>query len=195
MNYTLLLIVICSVVYILELIWGQFVYYVAFDPSHALNMPWQFITSLFAHGSFMHLFINMYVLFFFGIKLERWIGGLNFLKVFFISGIVGNIVHLIYSNILGYPILSLGASGAVCGILGVLAVLEPNMTIMIFPIPIPIKLKTAVGLFAIFEIICIVFSILPFIGHDAHLGGLFTGLLLGKMFEKKYGIQHYIHGN
>jgi membrane associated rhomboid family serine protease len=120
------------------------------------------------------------------LKLENWVGSSNFLKVFFISGVVGNIAHLVYSSFLGYSIISMGASGAVCGILGTLVVLEPNMKIMLFPIPIPINLSTAMVLFVIFEIACILFSILPTIGHDAHLGGLFAGLLIGKMLEKKY---------
>lgn len=195
MSYTLLIIGICLATYILELIWGQFVYYIAFNPAYALNMPWQFITSLFAHGSFMHLFINMYVLFFFGTKLENWVGSSNFLKVFFISGVVGNIAHLVYSSFLGYPVISMGASGAVCGILGALTILEPDMKIMLFPIPIPINLSTAMVLFVIFEIACILFSILPTIGHDAHLGGLFAGLLIGKMLEKKYKNQYYIYSS
>jgi len=188
MLYTILIIIICVITYILEVLWNPIVYYIAFNPAYALSMPWQFITSLFAHANPSHLFINMFVLLFFGTKLERLVSSSNFLKIFFISGIVGNIVHLVYSNMVGYPIISLGASGAICGVLGTLTVLRPNMKIIIFPIPVPIKLKIAMFLFAVFEIVCLVYSILPFIGHDAHLGGLFTGLLFGYLLKKKYGV-------
>jgi hypothetical protein len=177
--------VLCVITYLVEVIWNPIVYYIAFNPANIFNMPWQFITSLFAHANPSHLFVNMITLLFFGTKLEKLVGSRYFLIVFFISGVMGNIVHLMYAQITGLQVSSLGASGAICGVLGTLMILKPNMKIMIIPIPFPIKLRTAILLFAIFEIICIIFSILPFIGHDAHLGGLFTGLVLGKIIKNK----------
>ena len=191
MRYTFTIIGICLIVFVLELLLKGLIDLLAFNPVYALNMPWQFITSIFVHANFMHLFINMFVLFFFGIKLERWVGGANFLKIFFTSGIVGNIAYLLYSDITNMYIPALGASGVVSGVLGALTVLEPNMKIMIFPIPIPIKLKIAIILYAGFEILCLVFSVLPTIGHAAHLGGLFTGIIFGKILEKRYKFYHY----
>ncbi|WP_292461069.1 rhomboid family intramembrane serine protease [Methanothermococcus sp.] len=184
MNYTIYIIGICIVMFIFELFFNSLVPILSFNPANALNMPWQFITAMFIHANFMHLFANMFVLFFFGIKLERLIGGANFIKVFFISGIVGNIAYLLYSDYTNTYIPALGASGAISGVLGTLTILEPNMKIVMFPLPIPIKLKTATMVFAIFEIICVLFSILPSIGHICHLGGLFTGIFFGKMFKK-----------
>ncbi|WP_421078212.1 rhomboid family intramembrane serine protease [Methanothermococcus sp. Ax23] len=191
MRYTITIIGLCIIIYLFGLFSNNLIYLLLFNPYYALNMPWQFITSIFVHANFMHLFVNMFVLFFFGIKLERWVGGANFIKIFFISGIVGNIAYLLYSDFTNLYIPALGASGAVSGILGALTVLEPNMRIMIFPFPVPIKLKTATILFAGFGILCLMFSILPTIGHAAHLGGLFTGMLFGKIFKRKMNYPSY----
>ncbi|AEH06534.1 rhomboid family intramembrane serine protease [Methanothermococcus okinawensis] len=191
MRYTITIIGVCVVVFLFELFSNSLVNLLSFNPQYALNMPWQFITSIFIHGSFTHLFLNMFVLFFFGLRLEKWIGGANFLKIFFISGIAGNIAYLLYSYSTNQYIPAVGASGAISGIIGALTILDPNMEIMIFPFPIPIKLKYATILFAGFEILCLIFSIMPTIGHAAHLGGLFTGMLCGKLLNKRYISYYY----
>ena len=87
---------------------------------------WTFITSMFMHGSFFHIFANMFSLFFIGNFLERIIGKKRFFWVYMISGIVGGGFFVLASLIFGgLDVPAVGASGAIFGLLGVLAVLVP----------------------------------------------------------------------
>ncbi len=98
---------------------------------------WTLLTSIFLHGSFFHLFANMFSLFFIGNFLEKIIGRKRFVKVYFASGLVGGIFFIIASllfNSLNVP--AVGASGAIFGILGVLAVLIPYSKIYLIVGPL-----------------------------------------------------------
>lgn len=157
--------------------------YLAFFPQELINYPWMIITSIFLHADLNHLFFNMFALFFLGINLERMIGQKRFLMLFLISGIIGNIGYLLYAYALGDPrIPAIGASGAVYGVMGILAMLRPKMMIFIYGlIPMPMILVTIlwgigdiVGLFAPSGI-----------AHGAHLGGLFVGVLYGLALRQR----------
>lgn len=89
----------------------------------------QLISSMFLHGSFMHLAMNMVVLYQFGSILERFLGKLKFALIYLIGGILTNVLSLIYVIIkinLGEFTNTIGASGAICVLLGVLAFLDKN---------------------------------------------------------------------
>ena len=87
---------------------------------------WTFITSMFMHGSFFHIFANMFSLFFIGNFLERIIGKKRFFWVYMISGVIGGLFFVLASLIFGgLDIPAVGASGAIFGLLGILAVLVP----------------------------------------------------------------------
>ncbi|MEM4137427.1 MAG: rhomboid family intramembrane serine protease [Candidatus Anstonellaceae archaeon] len=141
--------------------------------------PWQLISSIFLHGGFMHLFLNLYALYFFGQYLEYQIGTKKFLFLFFSCGLAGNLLYLftIYLNIIP-PIPALGASGAIYGILGALAVLNPNLQILLFGF-IPLRMKEAAILWFVMEFVGS-FDVSSGIGSAAHLGGLVLGYLIAK---------------
>lgn len=87
---------------------------------------WTFLTSMFAHVQFFHIFANMFSLFFIGSFLERILGKKRFFWVYLISGLVGGIFFVLSGWIFGdMSIPAVGASGAIFGLLGVLAVLVP----------------------------------------------------------------------
>jgi membrane associated rhomboid family serine protease len=87
---------------------------------------WTILTSMFFHASFFHLFANMFSLFFIGNFLEKIIGRKRFFLVYIFSGIVGGIFYVGASFLLGnLDLPAVGASGAIFGLLGVLAVLVP----------------------------------------------------------------------
>jgi membrane associated rhomboid family serine protease len=87
---------------------------------------WTLITSMFLHAGFFHLFANMFSLFFIGSFLENLIGKKRFIWVYIISGIVGGIFFVFASLIFGnLSAPAVGASGAIFGLLGILAVLVP----------------------------------------------------------------------
>jgi uncharacterized protein len=142
---------------------------------------WGIFTSIFLHGGFFHFFFNGYALYMFGLFLERRIGGKNILKIFLAAGLIGSLVHVALAALFGTGgLYALGASGGIFGILGALMVLSPDIRIITFPIPIPMKLWQGILMFTIFAMLFI-----PSIAHDVHIAGLVVGLMLGKYFRGK----------
>lgn len=120
----------------------------------------------------------MLALFFFGSALERRIGGRALAALFLASGIIGNIGYMITSADPTIPVI--GASGAIYGVMGALAVLAPLMIVFIYGmIPIPMILAAAVWGFLDF----ISLTSPSGIAYGAHLGGLFAGVLVGLYFR------------
>jgi len=86
---------------------------------------WTFLTSMFLHAGFFHIFANMFSLFFIGNFLEKIIGRKRFIGVYLISGLIGGIFFVVSGLIFSNDVSGIGASGAIFGLLGVLAVLVP----------------------------------------------------------------------
>jgi membrane associated rhomboid family serine protease len=111
----------------------------ALTPAYILSGQklWTLITSMFVHASFFHIFANMFSFFFIGNLLEKLIGRKRFIKVYFVSGLVGGLAFvlagLLFNN-LNVP--AVGASGAIFGLLGVLAVLVPYSKIYLIVGPL-----------------------------------------------------------
>ncbi|HLT24716.1 MAG TPA: rhomboid family intramembrane serine protease [Ignavibacteria bacterium] len=142
---------------------------------------YQMVTSAFLHANFMHLFFNMFALFTFGFSLEAFFielyggleGSLYFFLIYVISLLVGSVLPvLIHRNDPTY--VAVGASGAVSGIVFSYIIFDPTSTIYVLFLPMPAYL---------FAILWIGFSIygmktrLGNIGHEAHLGGAFGGVI------------------
>ncbi len=133
--------------------------------------PWRIITSMFLHGSPMHLLFNMYVLFIFGSLVEAKIGTKRFLGIYFAAGILASIVGSFI-----YP-AALGASGAIMGLIGIIVLLMPNLQVLLFFV-IPMSMRTLGILLVLIDALGLLgFGIFgPNIAHAAHLVGLFVGL-------------------
>lgn len=146
--------------------------------------PWQLITSMFLHIEFWHFFINMFVLLFFGSELERRLGDKMYLKIFFLSGLAGNLGYIVYAYTVDTFIPALGASAAIFGIMGCLAIIAPEIRVMIFPFPIPIGIRTALFLFAAYDFWMMTLTtagvMTTNVANIAHLAGLAFGLYYGK---------------
>ena len=179
-NCSYLLLVLISVSYVLQLLIPGYTEHLMLVPAFLRERPWTLVTHIFLHGGFMHFLINMFVLLFFAPTLERKIGSVKFLLIFFLSGIFAGIGYSLTSDV---P--SLGASGAVYGILGTLAVLMPKMKVYIFPLPIPIDIWIVVIIFALyFDVLPIMIGSPDRIAHTAHLSGLFFGLFAGMYLKR-----------
>lgn len=176
--YALWLAVICSVVWIFQQIIPSLTDEFALNSSDVFSKPWTLVTYIFLHGSFDHLFYNMFALVLFGLILERVIGGKKFLITFFISGVVAGIGSVLFYT------SSIGASGAIYGIIGVLGFLRPRMAVWSFGFPLP--MIAAVILWAAGDLIGL-FTPSDLIGHAAHLFGLAFGLAYGIYLKKNYG--------
>ncbi|MCB0386382.1 MAG: rhomboid family intramembrane serine protease [Bdellovibrionales bacterium] len=142
---------------------------------------WVLLTSAFSHLHFLHFFVNMYVLLGFGSFLERTLGRLRFLTFYLLAGMVGSFAHAAVSAFyLSDPSLpALGASGALAGVILVFSLLFPKEKILIMGI-IPVPAILGAALFIGLDLWGLAAQSggggLP-IGHGAHLGGSFTGIL------------------
>lgn len=145
----------------------------------ALNAPWtgrfrvwQLVTYMFMHGGFDHLFFNMFALWMFGYVLENFWGWKRFLIYYLVCGIGAGLLNLL---IPGWG-LTVGASGAVYGILLAFGMMFPNERIYLYFL-MPIKAKWFVIGYAAIELFEGLFR-MDGIAHFAHLGGMLFGLLL-----------------
>ena len=142
--------------------------------------PYQVVTHMFAHGGWMHILFNMYALWMFGTALERVWGPKRFLIFYLACGLAAGITQMLLSD---GP--SVGASGAIMGLLAAFAYLFPNTQFFIIPIPVPIKAKYLVAIYAAIDIFG---GIHPGkavnIAHFAHLGGLVMGFILVLIWNK-----------
>ncbi len=137
---------------------------------------YRLISSGFLHGSWWHLLFNLYALFSFGETLEAVIGGTNFLFIYFVSLIGGNILSL-YIHRFDSQYAAIGASGAVCGIIFASIVIFPDMEIGMFLLPFSLT-SWMYGLLFVLISIYGIKSRMSNIGHDAHLGGALLGMLV-----------------
>lgn len=146
------------------------------------------ITSGFLHGSWMHLLLNMYVLYIFSGFFEG-ATTLYFLLLYFGSLVGGNLLALwIRGNQGSYQ--AVGASGAVSGLLFAYSILAPNSTILLF-----FFIPMWTWLFAVLYVVFSIYGIKTRrdnIGHEAHLGGAIVGLLITVVFYPAETMQHPI---
>ena len=150
-------------------------------PALLLKQPWTIITSMFVHGSLWHVLLNMISLFFLGSFLIRAAGERSFLAVFFLGGVAGNILFIL----LAHPYSTgIGASGAIFALGGALAVIVPRVPVLILFIPVPVPLWVAI-------IVFFLFSFLPNIAWQAHLGGLLLGLIAGLILRRRRRIYSF----
>jgi len=172
------LIIINFMVFIATTISGNIIYQLGLVPASLAQRPWTLFTALFVHANFWHIFGNMVTLYFFGTFLSRLIGNSRFLIVYFVGGIIGNLVFLALgpSNA-----IAIGASGAVYAVAGTLVVLVPKLRVALWGvIPMPL-----------WVLILVFFILWPFIfGFDlniawqAHIGGLAVGIIAGFIFRR-----------
>lgn len=138
--------------------------------------PWQLITYQFMHGSFSHILFNMFSLWMFGIEIENYWGSKKFLYFYLTCGVSAGLCHLFISPLLGSVAApTIGASGAVYGVLTAFALLFPNRLIFLYFF-IPIKAKYLVTFLIVMEFM-LVDSANSGIAHLAHLGGALAGLI------------------
>ena len=150
----------------------------ALNPISFIWKPWQLVTYMFMHGGFGHLFFNMYTLFIFGSVLENVWGTKKFLTFYFVTGIGAALVNIGVQYLTGSFALTVGASGAIYGILMGYAMLYPDSRLtLLFP-PVSMKAKWFVLIFAGIELLTGVTGTGGGIAHFAHLGGLIFGFLL-----------------
>lgn len=176
-----------------------------FYPSSPYFHWWQYLTHMFMHGGFWHIFFNMYSLWLFGSLVERTLGTRKYLVLYFVCGLGAVALHLgvmslqvenfisqmkdplldaaqraiaqsQYTDVLRTP--TVGASGAIYGLMLTYALLYPsNRFTLIFP-PVTLSAKTMVIIFAAIELFTGIRGVTDGVAHFAHLGGMLFAWLL-----------------
>ena len=203
------IIIINILVMVMTSLNGDFMYekFALFYPTSPFFHWWQPVTHMFMHGGFWHLFFNMYTLYIFGRVLEERWGARKFLVFYFVTGLGAALVHTgvewlqmqnWMSQVAEGAIAAqakihalkmtptVGASGAIYGVLMGFAMLYPDARMaLIFP-PVSMKAKWFVLVFAAIELLTGVTGTGGGIAHFAHLGGLIFGFLLMMYWKKRH---------
>lgn len=173
-----------------------------FYETFALSFPvgiktlFQLVSYMFMHANFTHLFFNMFALWMFGRIVEYDLGSKRFLTYYLICGVGAALIQLgvNYAEIStlvaqGYTHLprftTVGASGAVFGLLLAYGMLHPNNVVMLMFPPIALKAKWFVVIYGALELMGGVASSGSNVAHFAHLGGMLFGWLLLRTWKKK----------
>lgn len=139
--------------------------------------PLQFVSYMFLHAGLSHLFFNMFALWMFGRQLEYDLGSRRFLIYYLICGMGAGVLNLLVMQFTGDYGVTIGASGAVFGILLAFGLIHPNERLLLLIPPIPIKAKYFVMAYGALELIQ-GFAVSDNVAHFAHLGGMLFGALL-----------------
>lgn len=173
-----------------------------FYETFALSFPvgfrtiFQSVSYMFMHANFTHLFFNMFALWMFGRIVEYDLGSKRFFIYYLICGVGAAAIQLIvnYAEIMtlvaqGYHHLprftTVGASGAVFGLLLAYGMLHPNNVVMLMFPPIALKAKWFVVIYGVLELMGGVASSGSNVAHFAHLGGMLFGFLLLRYWKKR----------
>jgi membrane associated rhomboid family serine protease len=203
------LIIINVIVFVATLINQEFMVskFALFYPASPFFRPWQIITHMFMHGGIWHIVFNMYALFMFGSVIERTIGEKKFLILYFVCGLGAVALHLGVQYIQAQTFMNgiadgsataaanyaslkmtptLGASGAIYGLLITYAMLFPDARLSIIFLPFTsMSSKTWIIIFAVIELVTGITGTIDGIAHFAHLGGMLFGWLLIRYWRKK----------
>ena len=174
-----------------------------FYPSSRFFHWWQVITHMFMHGGFWHIFFNMYTLFIFGVVVERILGSKKFVLFYFVCGLGAAALHMGVQYLQMQSFLAsesqtalqsivalkntptVGASGAIYGVLMGYAMLFPDSKMtLLFP-PVTLSAKWMVVIFAVIELFTGVVGFTDGVAHFAHLGGMLIGWLMIKWWRRR----------
>ena len=167
---------IIFIIFLLQFFIDGFTGYFILDTRIVLLKVYTLITAIFLHSGIPHLFYNIFGLALFGSILEHIIGSKKFLILFFASGLIASLISIpFYARVLG-------ASGAIFGILGMLGILRPRLTVWLYSMPMPMILALFVwgagdvlGIFAPTGT-----------ANIAHLGGLAAGVVVGLVYRTQF---------
>jgi membrane associated rhomboid family serine protease len=146
-----------------------------FAPAYVLPIPgapfepWRMLTSVFTHGSILHLLLNMYTLFIFGSVLERMLGRWRYLALFLISGLGGSVGVVLLADPLTAVV---GASGAIFGLMGAFFIINRHLGGNSVQLLVLVAINLAYGFFV------------PGIAWQAHVGGLIAGGIAALIFVR-----------
>lgn len=141
-------------------------------------LPWQLLTYAFVHAGPQHLLFNMFGVFMFGSDLERVWGPRRYLSFYLTCALAAAVAQILVTTITGAYYPTVGASGAIFGLLLAYAMVFPNRTLMLLFPPIPMRAPVFVAVYGLIELVLGVTGTQEGVAHFAHLGGMVGGFLL-----------------
>lgn len=154
------------------------------DSSH-VEYVWTWLTSIFTHGGLLHLGLNSLVLAMFGPLAERVLGTRRFIFLFFGTALIAALAEVMVAIFVGTPAFLVGASGAISGIIGLVATTEPDTRVYFFGIvPMPLWVTAALVSFGSIAVVVLYGTGAFGIAHLAHAGGLFAGVAYGLTIDE-----------
>lgn len=145
----------------------------------------QLVSYMFLHGGFSHLFFNMFALWMFGRIVEYDLGSKRFLTYYLTCGVGAGVIQLLVNYLEGMPSITVGASGAVFGLLLAYGMMHPNNVVMLMFPPVALKAKWFVVIYGVIELFSGVYSSGSNVAHFAHLGGMLFGFLLLRHWRRE----------
>lgn len=152
--------------------------------------PWQLVTYAFLHGGYMHIFFNMFALYMFGGTIEDTFGARNFTLYYLVCLVTAALAQLLVVKYFTHGFEpTLGASGAIFGVLLAFGMLYPQVKLMLLFLPIPIPAWLFVIGYGAVELVLGVAGWQPDVAHFAHLGGMLGGFLMIQYWRGKFPIK------
>ncbi len=147
------------------------------------------LTSMFMHGGWLHIAGNLLFLWIFGDNVEHRIGHIPYLAFYLVAGVIGSMAQILIDP--GSIIPTLGASGAISGILGAYLVMFPTnrVTVLFLRFPMRVPAMVAIGLWAVFQFVngigafAVTEETAGGVAYMAHIGGFVAGLVAGFVFR------------
>ncbi|OOG40756.1 rhomboid family intramembrane serine protease [Rhodanobacter sp. C05] len=169
-------------VFLLQQVMGDVIvqYFALWPLGSGLFEVWQIVTSAFLHGGYAHILFNMFALYMFGGAIERTLGAREFTIYYFVCAIVASLLQL--AVLWFFPPTeygpTLGASGAIFGLLLAFGMMYPHEKVMLMFLPIPMPAWLFVTGYAVVELTMGVTGFEAGVAHFAHLGGMLGGIVL-----------------
>jgi membrane associated rhomboid family serine protease len=174
-----------GLIFVLQHVLPGLTVYGAISPAGFFKgMIWQPFTYMWLHGNLFHLFMNMFVLWMFGGTLESLWGSRRFLRFYVICGVGAGFVILVWNIVTGLLYVpTLGASGAIYGLLMAFSLTWPDRTIMLLFPPMPVK---AIWFIPLLFLLTLAMGGGENISHAGHLGGVLVALIVMRLEVRGY---------
>jgi membrane associated rhomboid family serine protease len=158
---------------------------------------WQPFTYIFLHGGILHILFNLLYLAMFGADLERAWGSRKFYTYFFVCGVGAGVVDIVVKLLLdphgrGTALVpTIGASGAIYGVLLAVAVIMPHRQVWVFPLPVTVSMRVFVIVMGAIEFFSTIGVSGDNVSHVCHLGGMLVGYIYLRRGSYGYSVRNY----
>jgi membrane associated rhomboid family serine protease len=175
--------------------WLQWFGLVPHEVTH--GFVWQLFTYIFLHGGIGHILFNLLYLCMFGADLERAWGSRKFYTYFFICGVGAGVINVIVKTIMdphGHGsawVPTIGASGAIYGVLLAVAVIMPHRQVWVFPLPVTVSMRVFVIVMGAIEFFGTIGAGGDNVSHVCHLGGMLVGYIYLRRGSYGYSLRNY----